>query len=127
MTNNPHNFEHAIHIPVPIGEKVWTFWTDCCNACYFQPREKKPIRCDTFSPCHTFVHGTQAVELKYSNIGEVLSLWNKKYFFTEEEARNAAEKLVKDNIIKMRELGYKVYDDGYAEKDDGWEDELYVD
>lgn len=123
---NPHNFKHALYIPVTIGEKIWTFWTDCCNVCFFQPRENKPIKCDMFAPCHTFIHSIQAVELKYSNLGDVLSLWNKKYFFTEDEARAAAERLVKENIIKIRELGYRVNDEGYAEKDCGWEEELYV-
>ena len=126
QNTNPHNFQYTIYTPVPIGEKVWTFWTDCCNACYFQPRENKPIKCDWFSPCHTFLNRIQAVEVKYSNLENIIKLWNKKYFYTEREARNAAEKLVKDNLIKMRELGYRIDDNGYAEKDEGWEDKLDV-
>jgi hypothetical protein len=122
MQNN--DFKHSISIPVPIGETVWTFWTDCCGACYFQPRDNTPIRCDAFAPCHTFIHTIQPVELKYSNLETILRLWGKKYFYTENEARNAVEKLTKEHIDQMRKLGYKINDDGTAEKEDGWEDAI---
>ena len=114
-------FKHSINIPVPIGESVWTFWTDCCMACYFQPRDIKCINCNTTSPCHTFITSVQAVELKYSNLEDVLAQWGKKYFYTEQEARDMAELIRTTHIAHMRELGYKVNDDGHAEKEDGWE------
>lgn len=122
MQNN--DFKHSINIPVPIGEKVWTFWTDCCGACWFQPRDNKPIKCDTFAPCHTFIHTVQPVELKYSNLDTVLGQWGKKYFYTEKEAREAVEKLTQEHIAKMRELGYRINNDGTAEKDEDWEDKI---
>jgi hypothetical protein len=118
------DFKHSINIPVPIGEKVWTFWTDCCMACCFQPRDNKPIKCDTFAPCHTLLHTVQPVEFKYSNMETILSQWGKKYFYTEQEANDAIEKLISEHVAKMRELGYKIDNDGIGEKDEGWEDKL---
>ena len=122
MHNN--DFKHSISTPVPIGENVWTFWTDCCMACYFQPKENKPIQCDTFAPCHTLLHTVQSVEFNYSNMETILNQWDKKYFYTEQEARDAVEKLIQEHIFKMRELGYDVDNDGMAAKEDGWEDKL---
>lgn len=119
-----NNFKYSISIPVPIGEKVWTFWTDCCMACYFQPRENKQIECNMSSPCHTFLHAVQAKELTYANLGHVLEHWGKRYFYTEQEARDAAAKLIETHRNKMKGLGYKLDENGIAEKEDGWEDKL---
>jgi hypothetical protein len=54
----------------------------------------------------------------------IMSQWGKKYFYTEQEARDAVEKLIADHMAKMKELGYKLNEEGYAEKEEGWEDKL---
>ena len=107
-----NNFNHSIKIPVPIGEKVWTFWTDCCCACHTEEKRSEEIQCSMFAPCHTFVNNVQPVVLKYQNIGNVLDGWGTKYFFTEQEARDAANKLVEKHRKRMIELGYELDENG---------------
>ena len=110
MKNN--NFEHSIKIPVPIGEKVWTFWTSCCCACYTEKKRSEEIQCNMFAPCHTFIDHVQPVVLNYQNLGNVLDGWNTKYFFTEQEAKDAANNLVVEHRKRMIELGYELNQDG---------------
>lgn len=113
--NEKNNFKYSIQIPVPIGEKVWTFWTCCCDACLFQYRKNHPLECDGDSPCHTKVHSVYAVEMTYERLAEVLRDWEKKYFYTEQEAKEAANEFVRKHIQEMRELGYDIDDDGNAD------------
>ena len=111
---NPHNFQHQIFIPVPLGEKVYTFWTKCCDACYLQHRYNKAISCHRTSPCHTRKHKIASVILSYDNLKEVLDGWGVFYFATSKEAEAEGNARILRNIRKMRDLGYAVDDDGTA-------------
>lgn len=113
-TNNPNNFKYTIPIPVPLGERVWTFRTDCCDACHFQQRENKVIACSRNSPCHTKKYSIEPVTVKYENLRDIVENWEKFYFYTSREAEEAGNKLVAANIKKMRELGYAVDENGCA-------------
>lgn len=116
MSKKKNDFKYTIAIPVPIGEKVWTFWTECCDACLFQYREINPLECSCNSPCHTKVHSVSTVTMSYDNLNNILKHWNEKYFYTEQEAKGAADALVKKNIEEMRKLGYDLDDDGNAKR-----------
>ena len=109
-------FEYSIKIPVPLGTKVWTFWTDCCHACYFQEKENRPacIVCSREAPCHTLKHAIQSKVLTFRNLETVLDGWGVFYFKTSIEAEEAGNKRVEENIKKMRELGYAIDDQGRA-------------
>jgi hypothetical protein len=116
-----NEFEYSIKIPVPIGERVWTFWTTCCNACSFQPRKDHPLSCSRGAPCHTLKHAIQSKELTYDNLKEIIDGWGVYYFKTSKEAEAAGNKRIEENIKKMRELGYQIDDEGYALKQKGWD------
>lgn len=115
------DFEYSVKIPVPLGEKVWTFWTNCCNACCFQPRKNQPIHCSRTAPCHTLKHSIQSKTLTYANMQDVIENWGIFYFKTSAEAEAAGNKRVADNIQQMRNLGYVIDDDGYAIRQKGWD------
>lgn len=116
-----HEFKYTLPIPVPLGTKVWTFWTNCCNACAFQPRENKEIFCGRGAPCHTLRHAIQSKEVSYANLQEISEGWGVYYFSTAKEAEEAGEKRIAANIQKMRALGYIIDDKGYAIKKEGWD------
>lgn len=113
-TTNNNDFEYSIKIPVPLGERVWTFWTDCCHACYSQKKEDRPacIQCIRSAPCHTLKHAIQSKVLTFNNLQAVLDGWGVFYFKTSREAEDAGNKRVEENIKKMRELGYDIDDQG---------------
>ena len=123
LKEKDNGFEYSIKIPVPIGTKVWTFWTDCCHACYFQEKENRPIdvHCDRRAACHTLKHSIQNKILTFSNLETVLDGWGEFYFKTAAEAEAAGNKRVEENIKKMRSLGYDIDNRGYATKKEGWD------
>lgn len=112
MTNKKYHFEFNIPIPVPLGTTVYTFWTDCGNACAFQKRDPQLIKCSRESPCHTKKKSVTPVTLGYDNLKTILDGWNVFYFRTSKEAEEAGNMRVAHNIQTMRELGYAVDDDG---------------
>ena len=107
-------FEHHLDIPVPIGEKVYSFWTDCCNACSYQARSNKEIACSKASPCHTKKYKIGPVVLTYDNLATIVKDWGVFYFATSKEAEEAGNIRVANNIKRMRELGYAIDADGNA-------------
>ena len=121
LKTRSNEFAHSVKIPVPMGAKVWTFWTTCCNACAFQPRKNQEIYCDRGAPCHTLRHAIQHKTMSFSNMEEIINGWGIYYFATAKEAEAAGEKRIAANIQKMRALGYDIDDKGYASKKEGWE------
>jgi hypothetical protein len=115
--------EHLIKIPVPLGAKVWTFWTDCCHACYLQNKDNRPdeVRCSRESACHTLKHSIQCKILTFSNLETVLDGWGVFYFKTSKEAEEAGNKRIQENIKRMRALGYGIDDNGYLIKQNKWD------
>ena len=121
LKTRKHEFQYSVNIPVPMGSKVWTFWTTCCNACAFQPRENQQIHCDRGAPCHTLRHAIMSKDMSFSNMEEIINGWGIYYFKTAKEAEVAGEKRIAANIQKMRALGYDIDDKGYASKKEGWD------
>ena len=114
MNTNPHNFQHQMFIPVPLGENVYTFWSKCCDACTMQHRHNKAISCRRTSPCHTLKYKIAPVTLSYDNLKEIIDDWGTFYFASPKEAEEAGNARILSNIQKMRDLGYAVDNDGTA-------------
>jgi hypothetical protein len=57
------------------------------------------------------------VKLSLNNLGYILKGWGKMYFFTEQEAKDAANALVAKHIKEMRKLGYDIDDNGRVVRD----------
>lgn len=109
---NRYEFPHHLEIPVPIGGTVWSFWTDCCCACYTKKDRPDELRCDFQAPCHTYVTSIKPVVLSYHNLGMILEQWGKRYFYTKSDAEDAAHELVTKHKARMRELGYDIDNKG---------------
>lgn len=112
MSNKKFHFEFNIPIPVPLGTTVYSFWTDCCDACYLQKRKDKTIVCSRESPCHTRKKSITPVVLNYDNLKTILDGWNVFYFRTSKEAEEAGNMRVAHNIQTMRAMGYAIDDEG---------------
>jgi hypothetical protein len=113
MASN-EDFEYFIKIPVPLGEKVWTFKTDCGYACRVQGRKDPALSCQKDSPCQTLKIAIHSCPLMMGNLEEVIEGWGVFYFKTSAEAEEAGNQRVKDNINKMREIGYAIDKEGRA-------------
>jgi hypothetical protein len=111
----PYKASHGpctLEIPVPIGGMVWAFWTDCCCACYTKHERPDELSCNFQSPCHTYVTSVRPMTLKYENLSMILEGWGTRFFYTKNEAEDAAEELVEKHRAKMLELGYDVDAEG---------------
>lgn len=110
--NDEYEFPHHLEIPVPMGGTVWSFWTDCCCACYTKKERLSELRCDFQAPCHTYITSVQPVVLGYHNLGMILEQWGIRYFYTKSDAEDAANEMMIKHRTRMKELGYDLDDEG---------------
>lgn len=112
IKKDDYEFPHHLDIPVPMGGTVWSFWTDCCCACYTKKERPAELKCDFQAPCHTYVTSVKPVALGYHNLSMILEQWGVRYFYTKNEAEDAADAMIKKHRARMRELGYDIDAEG---------------
>ncbi len=105
------NDKKSITLPITFGEFAFLFSTDCNNACISQKekfRELFPSRenwCCGTMPCHVYERPIVKIKLEWSKLDFILGEWGTSVFETEEEAREAMEKLIKKNKQTLLDLG----------------------
>ncbi|MDF2880130.1 MAG: hypothetical protein K0R54_687 [Clostridiaceae bacterium] len=110
-----------ITLPVELGQTVYRFNTNCCDACLFQKELFDKLfpktidgRCGMDKSCHTRFRGTEHIILTLDNLGWILNNWNLKVFKTEKEAEEKGKAFVLEHIKKFKELGFSLDKNGYS-------------
>ena len=111
----------TINLPVPLGTTLYVFKTDCNDACLFQKEKFDKLypknfegRCGQDKLCHTRFAGIEPITLKVNNLEWILGKWDIKVFETEEEAKNRGKEFVSEHVIKFKELGFILDENGYS-------------
>lgn len=107
--------QRTINLPVPLGTTVYRIVTSCNDACMFQIEKFNEIfppkeggRCSQDMPCHTKLHSIQPTTMNLSDLDWILKRWQISIFETENEAREAGERLIIEHKQKLLELGLTV-------------------
>ena len=110
-----------ITLPVPLGSELYAVYTQCGDFCSMQKRafDKHflPVpdgRCDRNMPCHTRNGTIDKIIFSLANIERVLNDFGTWIFATEKEAEERRAEIVKQHRKAMRELGFKMKENGYA-------------
>lgn len=105
----------TINLPVSLGTIVYKFHTTCNDACLFQKEKFNKIfpptnggRCGSDTPCHVILHSIDKIIVNFDNLESMLKTWGISTFETENEARQAGEKLVQKHKQELLKLGLLV-------------------
>lgn len=109
----------TVELPVEFGSKVYSYSIECGNFCMsekfenvFPDRESNEARC---MPCcytnNSRAHVTEFV-LNWDWLRIIIPEWNVKFFATKEEAEKVMNEIIERNCKKMRELGFKIDENG---------------
>lgn len=109
-----------INLPVALGENVYSFSLQCCDACYFQGdlfyKKYNPKsdhnRCKLLSPCQTIFHGITEKELTLDNMANIIRLWGVQFFASASEAEKAGKTMAKLHQNQMKEMGFNLDEAG---------------
>ena len=106
------NDKKNITLDIPLGSKVYTFKTKCCDACLFEAKKfKKDFTfretCQKELPCHTRFIGTESLILSLDNLGIIFPKWGIDYFETEEKAEERGLAVVEEHCKWMEDHGFK--------------------
>lgn len=114
----------TIALPVPLGTEIYIVRTKCGDFCMFQKEKFDALyppteegRCSHSLLCHTKGLNPQKTELKIENI-HILSEWGDRVFVNKDDAIKRTDEIVKENINKLRELGFYVDENGYGKEKD---------
>lgn len=107
------NDKKTITLDIPLGSKVYTFRTKCCDACLFEAEKFKndfPFKetCQKELPCHTRFIGTESITFSLDTIGIIFPKWGIDYFSTKEEAEEKGRAVVEEHCEWMRKHGFNV-------------------